>query len=407
MQLRSSMALACALACAGPSLALTFPEAMSLAEQQSPALQVQGSALSAAQASRTAAGALPDPRLSLGVDNLPISGMDRYSLTRDFMTMQRIGLMQEVPNRAKRDARVQQADARAARERALLTVARLQLRQSLVRTWLAVRFNGERQRVLDDLVQENRRLQDTLTPRIAAGTAQASDLLMARQEALALADRGDELAKEEAKARAALRRYVGVRAGEPLQGEAPLSARTPAQIRDQLHGHAELAVYGPMQDMAQAELREAQAETRGDWSWEVAYSRRGSQWGDMVSFQLNFDLPWQQARRQQPLIAARQNDAQRIAAERLELQRRHEQEVEEQIAEMMALERQRERAQASGLRLAQERVSLALAGYQSNRENLGTVLAARRELLEARLRIVDLDAQHADLRARLDNLIAE
>ncbi len=41
---------------------------------------------------------------------------------------------------------------------------------------------------------------------------------MARQEALALADRGDELARDEARTRAALRRLVGPRADEPLRG---------------------------------------------------------------------------------------------------------------------------------------------------------------------------------------------
>lgn len=407
MRFDISIALACGMGLAAPAFALTFSEAMALAEQQSPALQAQGAALAGAEAAGAAAASLPDPRLSVGVENLPVSGMDRFSTSRDFMTMKRIGLMQEVPNSGKREARVQLAQAKAQRERAMLAVARLQLRQALGRAWLAVQFSRQRQSLLDDLVLENRRLQDSLTPRIAAGTAPAGDMLMARQEALALADRRDDLRRDESKARASLRRFVGARADEPLQGEVPGSARSPDQVRAQLRDHAELAVYGPMADMARAELREAQAEARGDWSWEVAYSRRGSQWGDMVSFQLNFDLPWQKERRQGPLISAKQNDAQRVEAERAELLRRHSQEIDEQLAELKALESQRERAQGSGLRLAQERVSLALAGYQSNRENLGTVLAARRELLEARLRIVDLDAQRADLRARLDNLIAE
>lgn len=407
MRFDISIALACGMGLAAPAFALTFSEAMALAEQQSPALQAQGAALAGAEAAGAAAASLPDPRLSVGVENLPVSGMDRFSTSRDFMTMKRIGLMQEVPNSGKREARVQLAQAKAQRERAMLAVARLQLRQALGRAWLAVQFSRQRQSLLDDLVLENRRLQDSLTPRIAAGTAPAGDMLMARQEALALADRRDDLRRDESKARASLRRFVGARADEPLQGEVPGSARSPDQVRAQLRDHAELAVYGPMADMARAELREAQAEARGDWSWEVAYSRRGSQWGDMVSFQLNFDLPWQKERRQGPLISAKQNDAQRVEAERAELLRRHSQEIDEQLAELKALESQLERAQGSGLRLAQERVSLALAGYQSNRENLGTVLAARRELLEARLRIVDLDAQRADLRARLDNLIAE
>jgi hypothetical protein len=40
---------------------------------------------------------------------------------------------------------------------------------------------------------------------------------MARQEALALADRGDDLARDVARARAELRRWVGARADDALQ----------------------------------------------------------------------------------------------------------------------------------------------------------------------------------------------
>ncbi len=407
MRYPSSMTLLCVCMVAAPAAALTFNEALAIAEQQSPALQGQRAAISGAQAVGTAAGTLPDPRLIAGVENLPVSGPERFTLTRDFMTMKRIGLMQEVPNRAKREARVQVTQAKAKREEAMLVVARLQVRQALARAWAAVRFAGERQGVLKELVLENQRLQDTLSARIGAGSAPASDMLMARQESLGLADRRDDLSRDEAKARAALQRYVGARAGEMLEGDAPLSPRTAEQVRARLHQHAEIVVYGPMVQMAEAELREAQAEARGDWSWEVAYSRRGSQYGDMVSFQVNMDLPWQRARRQDPMIAARRSEAQRIAAEGEELQRRHAQEVDEQLAELAALQSQRERAQATGLRLAQDRVALALAGYQSNRESLGSVLSARRELLEVRLRIVDLQAQQADLRIRLDNLVAE
>jgi cobalt-zinc-cadmium efflux system outer membrane protein len=395
------------LAFAGSASALTFQQALELAQQQSPALQAQRAALASAEASRGAAASLPDPRLSLGVENLPISGADRFSLTRDFMTMQRIGLMQEVPNRAKREARAQGAQAKAERERALLAVIQLQLRQALTRAWLAATFVAQRGAVLDEMVLENQRLQSTLGPRIAAGTAQATDLLMARQELLALADRRDELQREQAKARAPLRRLVGARADEPLEGAAPVPALTPEQVHAQLHQHAELAVYGPMAAMARAEIHEAQAEAGGDWSWEVAYSRRGAQWGDMVSFQLSFDLPWQKDRRQQPLIAAKESEAQRVDAERAEQERRHAQESDEQLAELEALDRQHERARTEGLRLAQERVALALAGYEAGRGNLGAVLSARREQLDARMRVIDLDAQRADLRARLNNLVLE
>ena len=161
-----------------------------------------------------------------------------------------------------------------------------------------------------------------------------------------------------------------------------------------------------MRAMAQAELVEADAEKRGDWSWELAYSRR-PRYDDMVSFQLSFDLPWQRERRQQPLADAKRRELARIEAERDELLRRHAAETDAMLADLQALDAQHARLRDAGLPLAEERVALAMASYQAGRGELSAVLSARTQRLETLLRAIDLDAQRAALRIRLSTLIAE
>jgi len=395
------------LALANAHAGLSLQDASRLAREQAPALLAQQLALAGAQSSRGAAGTLPDPRLTLGVDNLPISGADRFSLTRDFMTMAKIGLMQEVPNSAKREAREAGAQARVEREQAMLAVVQLAVQRAAMLAWLAAHYAERRVTQLADLERENQLLQDTLDARIAAGRAMPAERTMARQEALALADRRDDASRDVAKARAALRRWVGVRADETLEGEPGAGALSAEQVRADLHRHAEIAPYTAMRAVAQAEAREADAEQRGDWGWEVSYNKRGSQYGDMVSFQFNFDLPWQRAQRQQPQLLAKQKEAQRIEAERDDTMRRHGEELEVQLAELQALDRQYARLSGNGQALAAERVALALASYQAGRGDLGAVLAARREAVDTRLRLIDLDAQRAALRVRLTTLVAE
>ncbi len=84
---------------------LSFRTALELAEQNAPELGAQAAALAATRAAAAAAGRLPDPRLLLGVDNVPTSGTEQWSLDRDFMTMQKIGVMQDIPNARKRGRR--------------------------------------------------------------------------------------------------------------------------------------------------------------------------------------------------------------------------------------------------------------------------------------------------------------
>jgi outer membrane protein, heavy metal efflux system len=388
------------------SAGLSFDETARLALEQAPALQAQRSTLDGARALLPAAATLPDPRLIVGLDNLPVTGADRFSTTADFMTMQRIGLMQEVPNTAKREARTAGAQARIDRERAQLAVTELAVRREAALAWLAVYFAESRAARLADLERENQLLQDTLDARIASAQALPAERTMARIDALMIADRRDDALRDVERARASLRRWVGPRAVEPLEGSPPPLRIDAEQLRADLHRHAELAPYDAMQAVARAEAREADAEQRGDWGWEVVYSRRPL-YGDMMSFQLVFDLPWDRERRQQPQLIAKQREAARIEAERADSLRRHGEEIDAQLAELKALDAQHTRLERQALTLNAERVALTLASYQAGRGDLGAVLMARREAVETRLRLIDLDAQRAALRVRLNTLIAE
>ena len=402
-----SIALAGSMLAASGAYALSFVEAREIAEQQSPRVSAQRLQIDAVESAQKAAGTLPDPKLSIGLESFPISGMDRWSLTRESMTGQRLALMQEVPNQAKRAAKVASAQARVERERAALVLQRLQIRQELGLAWIAAQAVEQRDQLLAELLAENQRLQDSLPARVAGGSAQAGDLLAAQQEALALSDRRDDLQRDRSKARAMLRRWVGPRADEALQGDTGPLIHPVAQLRAELSSHAELALYPAMQSMARAESHEAQSESRGDWSWEVAYTRRDRRWGDMVSFQVTFDLPWQKERRQTPMIQAKQRELERLEVEQEDVARKHLQELDDSAAELQALDSQIERLKSTGLQLAQGRADLALSNYRAAKGDLGAVLGARAQVLEARMRLIDLQAQRDSVTTRLNSLIAD
>lgn len=60
---------------------------------------------------------MPDPKLAVDIESPPVTGAEQWSLTRDFMTMRNIGVMQELPNRAKRKAQTDSAEANIAQLR--------------------------------------------------------------------------------------------------------------------------------------------------------------------------------------------------------------------------------------------------------------------------------------------------
>ena len=97
---------------------LSLAEAQALAVARSQLLAANNASITASREMAAAAGQLPDPILKFGVENLPLSGSNRLSLSRDFMTMRRIGLSQELPRAQKRQLRAERVEREADRTRA-------------------------------------------------------------------------------------------------------------------------------------------------------------------------------------------------------------------------------------------------------------------------------------------------
>lgn len=114
---------------------LTLAEALRVAEARASSLSASNAAARGAREMALAAGQLPDPVLRAGVDNLPVNGSDAFSLERDFMTMRRIGLMQEYVSAAKRGVRQERGEREARRWEAEAEMSRAEIRTDVAMAW--------------------------------------------------------------------------------------------------------------------------------------------------------------------------------------------------------------------------------------------------------------------------------
>ena len=386
-----------------PSLAaaLTLDEALQLAENNAPSLTAQDAKIQAASSAAIPAGELPDPKLLVGIQNYPIGGPDRWSIDQDFMTMQMVGVSQEMPNSAKRKARIEVADAAIERAAAERQVERLKVRQATALAWISSYSVERKDALFQDFYRENRLLADTVRAQIAGGRAQPADAVTPKQEAAQLEEQQDDLIRQRSQARSALKRWIGPAANDKPVGSLPEWPVEASGYSHKVQHHPELAAFAPMTREAQARVREAEAEKRSDWSWEVDYQHRGREFGDMVSVQFSWDLPLFPDSRQNPKIAAKHAELNQLEAEREVLSREHTQQLEDDLADYERLNRAVHRAQTSLLPLAKEKVELTMASYRAGKGDLNSVVAARRELIEARLKQIDVEEQRALTSARL------
>jgi outer membrane protein, heavy metal efflux system len=385
-------------ACADP---LSFDAALALAVSETPALRAEAAQVDAARQAAIPAGALPDPKMALGVDNVPIDGPNRYSLTSEPMTMTRIGLMQEFPNEAKRDARVAVARGRVELTEAQTRITRLTVLRETAVAWIA-RDTVERQLArIDGLDGENRLFDAAVRARIAGGKGSALEAVASRQEAALIETRRDVLTARRQQAIAALKRWIGPRAEAPLQGSAPDWPINRDTLAHALHGHPELSIFDPKGRVLDAEVAEAQAEKKPDWALEMAYLKRGSQYGDMAMMQVSFDLPVFAATRQDPKIAAKLAERAGLDAERDAVMREHAAMLETDLAEYQRLEHAVKRQREVLLPLASEKVELALAAWRGGKGELVELVMARREFIDADLEAIALEGERRQMAARL------
>lgn len=380
---------------------LSFQATLDLAVQVSPDIALQTATVEANQAAAVAAGRLPDPKLAIGVENVPVSGDERWSLTEDFMTMRKVGLMQDVPNSALRHAQTDSARARIARAQAERRLRVLSVRRDAAIAWLDRYYLERRTSLFDALDRENRIFADAVQAQLSGGRGMPADVIAPKQEAAELADRRDELMGEIAKSKTALERWVGSAAHELLQGSPPSLTIDAEHLRAHVHRHPELAVFTPMTQIAQAEVDAAQAMKRPDWGVELAYGDRGPEFSDMVSLQLTVGLPLFTRYRQNPQITAKRQELLRVEIERDAMLREHTQDLDAQLIDYETITRQLTRLRDTRIPLAQDKVRYQFASYRAGQTDLANVLSARREHIDQQLKEIELEGRQAEAAAKL------
>lgn len=397
----ATAALIALLQASGPALAdpLTFEQALARAEA-APDLRASDLSVAAARSSATAAGRLPDPELTFGVDNFPVSGPMAGRFGDDEMTMARIGLMQSVPSGARRRAERAVADADIGVAEARAGVARRDVRLAAGLAWIDLHYADRKRRAVEDILATLEPLWEAAPAGVASGADRPAAALAPVRLRAALEDRLAALRADEARARAELTRWTDDPAPTP-DGPPPEGELDPGALRAGLDRLPSLQAYRAVGARAEADVSLAQAGRRPDWAFEVDYGRRDPMFGDMVSIGARVRLPLFADQRQDPVIAARSADAARVRVERDAALRELRARLEGDLADHVMHHDQWLRARDVILPDAVRRSDLETASYGAGRAGIGEVLEAFTAVADARLEALDREAEVARDAVRL------
>lgn len=340
-----------AIAAAAP---LELVDAQRLAVERSPQMAPYDSAIAAARAMAAAAPSLPEPTLQLGVDYLPVarqlaSPEDRHAL-------------------AERYAR--EAD-RAATQKMATTV---DIVRETALAWLDCHYVEQMTRVAAEQLKFAQIELDGAERMYWAARLSQADFYGARAMLVMFEDKSSELEHRGRTARIALKRWVG----EP--GNAPLAALPDidrirlksAALEGDLARQPEIALLERQQDLAESDVRVAQANRRSDPEIAATLARR-----DEV-----------RAAREEKLRAE-------VAQTRI------------MIDEWQHARDRRDRYARELVPIARERTLASLVAYRGGKASLIEVLTARRAETEVQMQSVEMERAVARIWARLNFMLPE
>ena len=389
---------ACLLASAAPAAdELPLAEALELAEANQPLLAGQRAAARAAAEAAVAARQLPDPKLQLGILNMPVTGSDAFSLTSDSMTMRMVGVMQEFPREAKRRLRGELAAIEGQQRQHELAFTRRQIRRDTTLAWLDTWYAQRTVDLVRALEREAERQIESLGIGVRTAKVSQAEVLSARIELDLIRDRADALGQRGAAARAELSRWIGAAAQRPLPADRPTLPIPPAlsDLSARIEAHPHLSAFDEQVTLAQKQVELAQRSSAPDWSLEVNYGFRGSAFSDMVTVQVGMDLPVFKKNRQLREVSSKLAAADRARALRDDNLREMQAMLARAYAEWTAANGRLTRYRDSTLPQASARTEAALAAYRAGRGELAKVLEARRMELDLRMQQLLLEGNAA------------
>ncbi|THD07366.1 TolC family protein [Rhodanobacter lindaniclasticus] len=396
---------AMAVAASAAEAPLTLEAAVQQGLARAPQMEARAADGTAAREEAARAGQLPDPVLTFGLANFPVTEPGAFSLRSDGMTARTVGVMQAIPSRSARRAERDLAGARIDAAQADRVAAEQSVRERIADAWIDAWLVEQQRILLADLHDEAALAVRIAQARLRGGEGSAVDALAAQAELAALDNRLEAVAADRLAAQAGLQRWLGTPPGALAAtkdfSRLPVAAERLVSAIDQ---QAPLQAWAAREQLAQAALDQARAARRPDWSVSASYGRRAPGLSDMVMLEVGVSLPLFTRNRQDRGISASQAQRDAVQADHEDARRAQREAVTRALAAWQGWEQQIARYRQTLLPLARDRAHIALAGYRGGGP-LQPWLDARRAEIELRLGYADALAAHARLWASLAYLL--
>ena len=386
---------------------LTLHDAVTLASNDQPMVAAFETEAQASEQSAIAARSLPDPQLSVGIQNFPVTGRTAFSPTEDEFTMYTIGIMREQVRRSKREAEAAriQADALVSKRKA--SAEERHIRREIMVAWIDAVEARAKQRLLERLITDLRAGRKVIEEAIPTGGSTPALALQADAE-IGLEESQLAYAKRaEARARAELVRWIG-----PAAGSRPLPDSIPDIEPPTHHGihavavHPELLVAQAEEQAALRQMDVAKQARKPDYSWSVSVGLRPN-YGQMVSAGVSIPLQMNRGNRQDRMISEAQARATAASLRTEDKRRELQRDYATALADAEGAEVELERIDMGAIPQLEAAFRAAEARYAGGGGTLDQPFAIVRRYVEVHLQALEVKGRRARAIAELVHVAGE
>lgn len=385
---------------------------LALARERNPEYASMHHEAQAANERIAAAGALPDPRLRVELDDLTMRGEQSPTLLPNRVGSTRYTVMQDIPWFGKRDLKrdIAALEAEGAKGRVMGSWAELSSR--IKSGYAQFYFIHQSERLTREILDLMTRLEKIAQVRYAGGLAAQQDVIRAQVEQTGLRNELIALETEQRQTQARLNALVARPASAPLAEPERLRPLPPplrlddAALQERMRGRNPQLFTEDARLQAAEKTRELAYKNRyPDFTAGIApvqYRSSIKEW--MVMVELN--IPLQQSSRR-----SQEREAQAMLAAARARQEATANQVLADLSENLSgldAARRTETAIANSL-LPQAELTFkaALAGYENGKVDFSTLLDAQRQIRQARLNQIRQQAQSQQRLADIERLLGE
>ncbi|VAW79745.1 Heavy metal RND efflux outer membrane protein, CzcC family [hydrothermal vent metagenome] len=395
---------------AAPDLSLAEAERLALAED--PAVIASRARADALLEQSIAAGQLPDPKLLLGMWNVPVND---FSISREPVTQFRTGLRQAFPRGSSLKYRQRSTEWMGKAQTSMTRNMQLEIQRDVRLSWLELYYQQRAAGIIERSSGLFRQLVDITRSHFASGRVSQQDVLQAQLELSRLEDRTTRIYKQAEVQRATLSRWIGERAWAPVENSFPGLPALPARddLRKGLDSHPAIEAASARVQAQQQMVKVAREQYKPGFNVGVEYRKRfgdnpdGSERDDMMAAMVTLDLPFFTDKRQDKTLSASQSLANAAIQGREQRLRELQRMLGSDYARWQRLGEQEVLYRDKLLQEARANADAALSSYQNGINEFTTLMRARLMELEVQLQDTRIRVDRAKAAARLLFLAAD